>query len=148
MKFKPIFTITIFVIIGIALVMIALDNNKMEQVTETIAPVHSPSSSVSNHANPAPVQEQDFVAKYAGTYYIKVDGVPDGKNAEIYFLGADGRADWMFTDGINKTVKSGKWYATENIININIQGNSGLITETYQLKNGIWKTGSRYLDKK
>ena len=86
----------------------------------------------------------DFYRKdFAGGYTIEVKGVSSAQEVEVYALNENGGASWLWVENDGKgganveDKKNGTWTATKNSITINIQGNSGMISETYELKNGI-----------
>lgn len=86
---------------------------------------------------------KDFKPKFAGSYTIEVKGVPSSQEVEVYALNENGGASWLWieNDGMGganvEDRKTGTWIATEHGITINIRGNSGLISETYELKNNV-----------
>lgn len=110
-----------------------------------------------SHENEIPrsVKQVDpLLEKYSGGYYVDVAGVPSNDVMESYVLSKDGSAKWLYivNDGANgakvDSKKYGTWTVTENEITINIQGNTGLITEKYILSNGVFRddlTGKRQL---
>jgi hypothetical protein len=58
-------------------------------------------------------------------------------------LSENGSASWLWVQNDGKGgrnvegKKTGTWTATEKGITINIRGNSGIISETYELKNNV-----------
>lgn len=71
-------------------------------------------------------------------------------------MNKNGGASWLWIENDGKgganieDRKTGTWTAKENGITINIRGNSGMINETYKLKNGILtntQLPKRYLKK-
>ena len=100
--------------------------------------------------------KEDFKSNFAGTYTIEVKGVSSDQEVEIYDLDINGDAMWFWMEnsGNGKAViedqKNGKWTADKNSVTIKINGNSGLITESYELKNGVLtntQLSKRYLKK-
>ena len=90
-----------------------------------------------------PTLVNPYVKKYAGGYTIEVRGIT-GSVVEAYALREDGTASWMRIEpngmgGARETdKKNGTWDATETTITTKINGKSGLILETYTLKNGVF----------
>lgn len=115
--------------------------------TKTNTHVSSKDSSVENINN-------QYIEEYAGGYQVEVKNVSSHNSTEIYILRNDGSAKWMYilndgNGGANvDSEKEGKWEATKNSITIEIKGNTGLITERFDLKNGEFYddlTGERKL---
>lgn len=78
-----------------------------------------------------------YVKLYAGGYTVEIDNIPGNDAAEAYALKDDGTATWMLivNSGGQANVtskKQGSWNADENRIEVSINGNSGLITETFE----------------
>lgn len=102
--------------------------------TETVAP----KSEVQTE-----IVKEDFRPKFAGTYTIELKGVPNSEFVEVYALHENGSAKWLWIETTRngeadvKTKKAGTWKASENEITIDIQGNSGSISETYKFKNKV-----------
>ncbi|SDF25101.1 hypothetical protein SAMN05421636_1311 [Pricia antarctica] len=90
----------------------------------------------------AKIESNKLRKKYAGTYKIEVSGTSSKEQVEVYILNTDGKAEWLWINygksktGITDDRKSGDWIADTNSITISIKGNSGMISETYQEKNG------------
>lgn len=88
------------------------------------------------------VNNNEYMAKYAGGYTIQVIGHISKDDAEAYALNKNGRAKWMYivNDGLGNakvmSEKDGSWTAEEGKIKIIVQGNTGPIEEDYILKNG------------
>lgn len=108
-----------------------------------------------NNENSTEIKE-DFKSNFAGTYTIEVKGVSSDQEVEVYDLDINGAAIWFWMEnsGNGKAViedqKNGKWTADENGVTIKINGNSGIIAESYELKNGILtntQLSKRYLKK-
>ena len=83
----------------------------------------------------------------AGEYWILVDRYY-GSDQERYILRRDGSATWEHLQ--NKKVvssKRGKWGTNKNedYISVDIQGNTGMINETYRLNGGKFQSGERSL---
>jgi hypothetical protein len=104
-------------------------------------------------STPTPTVVNPYVKKYAGGYTIEVRGY-SGAVVEAYALRDDGTASWMWIEpnGIGGAreveKKTGTWNATETTITTKINGKSGLIVETYTLKNGVFVnnlSSDRYL---
>jgi len=81
-------------------------------------------------------------SRYSGTYKIEVLGTSSKKEVEVYKLNVNGQAEWLwvyYKGGFAEIDdrKTGTWFATEDNITINIQGNSGMITEVYSNKQGM-----------
>jgi len=100
--------------------------------------------------------EIDYKKKFEGSYTIEVKGVSSAQEVEVYALNENGGAIWLWVENDGKggaridDKKTGTWIATENGITININGNSGLISETYELKNNTLtniQLPKRYLKK-
>ncbi len=98
----------------------------------------------------------DNKKKFAGSYTIEVKGVSSAQEVEVYALDENGGASWLWVENDGKgganveDRKTGTWTATENGITINIRGNSGMISETYELKNNVLtntQLPKRYLKK-
>jgi hypothetical protein len=90
-----------------------------------------------------------YLLEYSGVYHVSPGG------AEAFALADNGRASWTYgykQNGKVETVtKPGSWVANEGFISISIEGNTGLIVENYDLKNGIFRnteSGLRYLTKR
>ena len=89
--------------------------------------------------------------KFEGNYKIEVTGVSSKKEVEIYQLESNGKAQWLWVyynidgKGYVDDRKIGTWIATENSLSINIQGNSGMISETFVVMgdNLVHKTLSK-----
>lgn len=101
----------------------------------------------------APVSNP-FVQKYAGGYMIEVRGISSDRDAEGYALRKDGTAKWMWivndgNGGANiQSEKTGTWTASDGQITVSINGNIGIIEETWQLKNDMFydtNNPNRYL---
>lgn len=93
-----------------------------------------------------------FHETYQGTYRIKVGNSTDNISAEVYKLDKSGFAKWMLVEMRNgkaeiTSQKNGKWNAVDGTIMIDINGNTGVISETYRIEDGVFKSGSRYLEK-
>ncbi len=78
---------------------------------------------------------------FSGNYKIEVDGVSSKDAVEVYLLKNDGTAEWLWVYDIanSKRIddrKNGWWTIQDNIIKINIRGNSGVIEEVYKSENG------------
>lgn len=95
-----------------------------------------------------------YIDKYAGGYKVEVKNIYSNTTAEVYILRNDGSAKWMYiindrNGGADvKSEKIGNWNATENSITINVNGNTGVITEEFKLINGEFYdslTGERTL---
>lgn len=102
--------------------------------TETVAP----KSEVETE-----IVKEDFRPKFAGTYTIELKGVPNSEFVEVYALHENGSAKWLWIETTRngeadvKTKKAGTWKATEDEITVEIQGNTGILSETYKLKNMV-----------
>lgn len=103
------------------------------------------------------VQINEYTAKYAGGYTVELEGVNSDDAAEIYILRNDGSAKWIYlkNDGTEggkiESEKSGNWSATDKSISITCEGNSGPITENFEIKNGVFydtMSGDRFLKPK
>jgi hypothetical protein len=87
--------------------------------------------------------KENFKPKFAGSYTIETKGYPSYKYIEVYALNENGKASWLyiFNDGkggVNvKSEKSGYWVADKKGITVIINGNTGVISETYTLKNNV-----------
>ncbi|MGV8995238.1 MAG: hypothetical protein ACOH1O_14150 [Flavobacterium sp.] len=109
-----------------------LTNVKTE--TETVAP---------KSESEIEIVKEDFRPKFAGTYTIELKGVPNSEFVEVYALHENGSAKWLWIETTRngeadvKTKKDGTWKASEDEITIDIQGNTGSISETYKLKNKV-----------
>lgn len=99
----------------------------------------------------------EYIEKYAGGYEVEVKGISSYNSVEVYILRKDGSAKWMYilndgNGGANvDSEKDGKWEATKTSITIDINGNTGLITEKFNLKDGEFYddlTGARKLQLK
>lgn len=83
-----------------------------------------------------------FLKEYAGAYTIEISGINNSDEIEAYTLHESGSAKWLYivpdnVEGAKLTSeKTGTWTAEDGKISITIQGNAGLITEDYELKNG------------
>lgn len=93
-----------------------------------------------------------FYQTYQGTYRVKVGNSTDNISAEVYKLDKSGFAKWMLVEMRNgkaeiTSQKTGKWNAVDGTIMIEINGNTGVISETYRIEDGVFKSGSRYLEK-
>jgi hypothetical protein len=100
--------------------------------------------------------KENFKQKFAGSYTIETKGVSSAQDIEVYALNENGNASWLWLEndgkgGVNiKTRKTGTWTASENGIIVNIQGNSGIINESYDLKENVLtntQLPKRYLKK-
>ena len=102
--------------------------------TETVAP---------KSEGEIEIVKEDFRPKFAGTYTIELKGVPNSEFVEVYALHENGSAKWLWIETTRngeadvKTKKDGTWKASEDEITIDIQGNTGSISETYKLKNKV-----------
>ncbi|RYD50677.1 MAG: hypothetical protein EOP52_13530 [Sphingobacteriales bacterium] len=103
------------------------DDISSQEQTTTHAPTTSP-----------------YTSKYAGSYVIDVKGAPSSQEVEGYALRRDGTAKWMLivNDGNGgasiQSEKNGTWVAEQDKIVVSIEGNTGLIQETWQLQNGLF----------
>jgi hypothetical protein len=104
-----------------------------------------------------PLVTNEFQIKYAGAYTVELDNMSSNDAMEVYILRKDGTAKWMYlkndgSGGANiESEKPGSWKGTETSISITCEGNSGFITEDFQLKQGRFSdtlTGERYLKAK
>lgn len=111
------------------------------------------SFSCSNSSNtPSLSSDNPFMLKYSGGYIVEVKGVPNTDEGELFVLHQNGQAKWLWIEVQNgqseiKSEKTGSWTATEDKITITINGNSGLITETYNLIEDKFINGDRSLKK-
>jgi hypothetical protein len=92
------------------------------------------------------IKPNQFMIKYAGSYRVHVSGVSSSENAEGYALSNDGTAKWMWIVNDPKegakidSEKTGTWTAEEEKIIISINGNSGMITETWLFqRDGVFR---------
>lgn len=100
-----------------------------------------------------PSLSQNHLRQYSGSYNIFVTGL--GSN-EAYALKTDGNAVWVYgwkdkSGRIQTETKNGTWTASNGLITISINGNTGVITERYRLVNGKFvstEDKKRYLRKK
>lgn len=98
-------------------------------------------SKISNSV--AKIKTEKLKQEYSGNYKVEVLGVSSKKEVEIYVLEADGKAQWLwvyYVEGKKGKVddrKKGNWYVKEGEIKIDIQGQSGLISETFVDTDGI-----------
>ncbi|WP_394749574.1 hypothetical protein [Spongiimicrobium salis] len=89
------------------------------------------------------IPTEDFKKKFAGSYTIEIKGKTFNEHAEVYALNENGGVSWLWIENKGKgntnidDRKVGTWTATENSITINIQGNTGVITESYELKDEV-----------
>ena len=96
-----------------------------------------------------------YIKEYSGGYTIEIKGVNSDDVIEVYILSDNGKAKWLWIENengeaITKSKKTGSWNAIENKIEININGNTGLITEEYILINNVFVntlSDIRYLKK-
>lgn len=90
----------------------------------------------------AKVASDKLRGKYAGSYKIEVSGTSSKEQVEVYILHKEGKAEWLWVNygknkvGFTDDRKFGTWLADENSLTIDIQGNSGMISETYVEKDG------------
>jgi hypothetical protein len=100
--------------------------------------------------------EENFRAKFHGSYMIEIKGIPTSSLVEVYNLNENGKSQWLFIE-VNskgeadiKQTKQGTLTATENSIEVNITGNTGVITESYEVKNKVLtnvENSAKYLKK-
>jgi len=80
----------------------------------------------------------EYTAKYAGGYTVELAEGNSETMVEAYVLRTDGSASWLWIEYLGEgkaktnSEKKGFWSATENEIDISIQGSTGLITEKYK----------------
>jgi len=100
----------------------------------------------------APVTNK-YMDQRNGGYMVLLEGQPVESPVEMFVLHKNGKANWklveVYAGGKTKIVsdKYGTWSATLNSIIIDINGNTGLINETFNLSSGKFKNGQRYLKK-
>lgn len=89
------------------------------------------------------LKKDNFKSEFAGSYTIEIRGLSSAHDVEVYALNENGGASWLWIQndgngGANvQDRKTGTWIATENRITVDIQGNTGVISETYELKNNV-----------
>lgn len=138
MKNKNFILAIIFTTFTVASCSSEVDKN-IESATPSPAPLEQVKS------DSGQTVEQNFREKFAGSYTIEMKDVPSSQFIELYALHENGKASWLHleSDGTGnvetKSKKIGTWVATANEITINIQGNTGTITEIYEEKNNILK---------
>lgn len=85
----------------------------------------------------------NFRSKFAGNYEIEVKGVSSDQSVEVYLLEEDGNASWLWLyhngkgGAIVDDKKNGTWTASKSDLSISIRGNSGMIVESYEIRNGV-----------
>ena len=135
--------ITLLIVVPIAFLITSIDYKASSSKTKP--------NSTKAHSTPVAVSQ--YVKKYAGGYTIEVKGF-SGLATEAYALRDDGTATWMWIEpnstGGAKVVdkKTGSWEATATSITTKINGKSGIIIESYTVRNGIFVSNSssdRYL---
>lgn len=101
-----------------------------------------------------PVQTNQYIFMYAGSYMVEVEGISSQNETEGYALKSDGTATWLWieNDGSNgavvKSKKHGTWTAEKGKIVTSINGNSEEIVERWKENNGTFineDSPSRYL---
>lgn len=93
-----------------------------------------------------------YLSEFSGGYMINVTGEIKGNETEMYVLHSNGNAEWMWIEvhaGATKILskKTGTWTAAATSVLINIQGNTGTISEKYTFSDGKFINGDRYLVK-
>jgi hypothetical protein len=97
---------------------------------------------------------QNYIQQYSGAYNIYYT-TRTGSD-EAYALKSNGTATWVYGwkdryGKIQTKTKDGKWTAAKGSITVSINGNTGIITETYKLINGKFvstEDRARYLKKR
>lgn len=130
----------------IALVLVAM-------VPAIIKKLNSPSEPLPDSTRLTSVEINSYHTKYAGGYTVEVVGYT-GSGTESFILRKDGTATWMLivpdaTKGARTEAKKyGTWTASENKVVISIRGNTGLIKEEFNYRNGKFRStvsAGRYL---
>ncbi|MCF8276686.1 MAG: hypothetical protein K9J17_08130 [Flavobacteriales bacterium] len=99
------------------------------------------------------IKTNPLYTSLSGKYMVEVDDYENGLDSEIYSLKDDGTATWEHrskaANGSTQTnvKKDGYWSATEEKIEIFINGNSGTISERFTLEHGTYRSESRILKK-
>jgi len=91
-------------------------------------------------------QTPNYLAKYSGTYVIKVDGDRSG-NDEVLELHSNGNCTWVFSG----QKKYGTWKGSRGLIQTIVRGNTGDLPEDFQFRNGKFvstESNTRYLVKR
>ncbi len=134
----------VFLIIGLGIVIIALLVSKARD--NRLNP---------NSAPPAVTKTVNkYIYLYAGSYYVRIDGMGAGEAEEVFVLHKDGTAKWIWivpdrSAGAKvDSEKSGSWTASGGRIVISVQGNTGVITEEFNQNGGRFQSTTsrdRYL---
>ena len=131
----------IALILGLLIVLLLLGKARKQQTVPKPSPA------------PAAVVNT-FVTQYAGVYTVALIESSSDEAREVYELKEDGTAKWMWIvpdaeQGVKVDYeKTGAWTASEGRIEISVQGNSGMITEVFELRSGSFystKESDRYL---
>lgn len=148
-------------ILGTLFIMILFSSCLSDKKKNSNSIIEKPESDIPqlNEGNTKEVRietKENFKPKFAGGYTIEIRGVSSTQDIEVYALNENGSASWLWLEndgkgGVDiKTKKTGTWTASENGISINIQGKSGIINETYELKKNVLtntQLPKRYLKK-
>lgn len=79
---------------------------------------------------------------------IKVRGYNNNTDIELIGLDDAFNAVYVYANSGGESVKKGSWQLkSPDEFVLNIRGNTGIISETYIKKNGVWRSGDNYLER-